>query len=118
MTKKELNRFEKLMLNRKQQIQNNLEDRANNAKGLIEDDASDEGDLAFLSADNFTGNAIAQQQIGELEEIVYALGKVNDSTYGVCEMCEEDIGTQRLEVKPFAKYCIDCREIVENAPKK
>jgi DnaK suppressor protein len=28
-------------------------------------------------------------------------------------MCEEEINPARLEIKPFAKYCIDCREIVE-----
>ena len=28
-------------------------------------------------------------------------------------MCEEPINPERLKIKPFAKYCIDCREIIE-----
>jgi DnaK suppressor protein len=117
MTKEELNKFEGLLIDRKAQIEKNLEDRAQNAKNLIEDEANDEGDLAFVSTDNFTGNAIAQQQTQELGEIVYAISKIKDGSYGTCEMCEDPIGNERLEVKPFAKYCIDCREIIENSPK-
>ena len=28
-------------------------------------------------------------------------------------MCEEKIQEERLKIKPFAKYCIMCREIIE-----
>jgi len=30
-------------------------------------------------------------------------------------MCEEEIGEQRLKVKPQARYCIVCREIAEKS---
>ena len=49
----------------------------------------------------------------ELAEIEAALGKIKAKQYGICEMCEDDIGFQRLKVKPHAKYCIVCRPIVE-----
>ena len=55
--------------------------------------------------------------MAELEEILVALNKIEKHQYGICEMCEDEIPETRLEVKPFAKYCIDCREIVENSPK-
>jgi DnaK suppressor protein len=58
-------------------------------------------------------NAIGSQQQVELMEIETALAKINNGQYGICEMCEEEIGFQRLKVKPHAKYCIDCREIAE-----
>ena len=28
-------------------------------------------------------------------------------------MCEDEIDIERLKVKPNAKYCITCREIIE-----
>ena len=49
----------------------------------------------------------------ELQEIETALAKIKVKQYGICEMCEDDIGFQRLKVKPHAKYCIVCRPIVE-----
>ena len=60
-------------------------------------------------------SAIVQQQEQELREINVTLGKISNGDYGTCEMCEDDIGFQRLKVKPHAIYCIDCREIVEKS---
>lgn len=74
---------------------------------------NDEGDYASISNNNMVETAIGNQQELELAEIEIALMKINDNLYGICEMCEEDIGFQRLKVKPHAKYCIDCREIAE-----
>ena len=58
-------------------------------------------------------DAILVQQKRELKNIQVALEKIKDQTYGICEMCEEEIAVERLEVKPFAKYCMDCRLIYE-----
>jgi len=33
-------------------------------------------------------------------------------------LCEEPINPERLKIKPFAKYCIDCREFLEKEAKK
>jgi len=60
-------------------------------------------------------SAIVQQQEQELREINVTLGKISTGDYGICEMCEDPIGFQRLKVKPHAIYCIDCREIVEKS---
>ena len=62
-------------------------------------------------------SAIILQQSQELQEIEVTLGKISNGDYGICEMCEDDIGFQRLKVKPHAIYCIDCREIVEKSNK-
>jgi len=62
--------------------------------------------------------AISSQQSRELAEIDFSLSKIENGGYGICEMCEEDISFQRLKVKPHAKYCIVCREIIEKSAKK
>ena len=76
----------------------------------------DEGDFASVSTDNMINEEILSSQQRELEEIDEALAKIRQGTYGICEMCEEPIGMQRLKVKPFAKYCITCRQIAEKSP--
>jgi DnaK suppressor protein len=60
-------------------------------------------------------SAIVMQQEQVLREINVTLGKISNGDYGICEMCEDPIGFQRLKVKPHAIYCIDCREIVEKS---
>jgi len=102
---------------RREQILKNIQ---GSSKELVElhksHDVMDEGDIAAVSADNLINEEIMASQQKELAEIDEALGKIMRGVYGVCEMCEEPIGMQRLKVKPFAKYCITCRKIAENSP--
>ena len=73
----------------------------------------DEADEAFVNSDSMIRSVITAQQLKELEEVNRALIKIENGTYGICEMCEEDIAIERLKVKPHARYCIICRGIVE-----
>lgn len=51
----------------------------------------------------------------ELEDIQRALRKIEQSTYGVCEECGKPIADERLEAKPWARYCIVHQEQMERA---
>ena len=109
----ELHYFEEILLTRKAQIIKNITGVESEMKQLRELELNDEGDYASVSNDNMVENAIGSQQMAELQEIEVALGKIKSKQYGICEMCEDEIGFQRLKVKPHAKYCIVCRPIVE-----
>jgi len=74
---------------------------------------TDEGDYSVLNNDTSIEDTLIVKQIQELKEIEEALDKISEGTYGICEMCEEPIDIDRLKVKPFAKFCISCREIRE-----
>lgn len=54
----------------------------------------------------------------EMKEISASLAKFNDGIYGICEMCEDEIGIERLQAKPHARFCINCREIYEKSEKQ
>lgn len=43
-----------------------------------------------------------------LTEIRQAIGRIEDKTYGICEVCLGHIEMHRLEVQPVAKVCLDC----------
>ena len=113
MRNSELEFFVDMLETRKTQIKKNIVGVENELRQLNSLELNDEGDHASVSNDNLREVAIGQQQELELLEIEVALGKIQDKIFGICEMCEEDISIQRLKVKPHAKYCIDCREIVE-----
>jgi DnaK suppressor protein len=42
-----------------------------------------------------------------LAEVIRAQAKLDDGSYGTCDACGRDIGTGRLEAKPWATHCID-----------
>ncbi len=48
-----------------------------------------------------------------LKEIEGALGRIAADDYGTCFACEEKIPAKRLQAVPWARYCIDCQELVE-----
>lgn len=118
MRKNDLEFFKALLKERKIQINKNIIDASNEIAGLRGSGVSDEFDIASVNADQLIEQSINAQQRQELIEIDLALSKIFNKTYGVCEMCEEDIGLARLKVKPHARYCIVCREIVEKTSKK
>ena len=115
MQTSELNYFKDILLSRKEQIEKNINGVSTELTELNNSDLNDEGDHASANNNSMVESAIIEQQKKELSEIEKALSKITNGGYGVCEMCEDDIGFQRLKVKPHAVYCIDCREIVEKS---
>jgi len=113
LTKEEMKMFEQELLARKEQILNNLNDSSKKLEMMRNQDPKDEGDFAILSLQTDIDSRILESQKEELKEIEVALDKIKKGTYGICEMCEEPIGIERLKVKNFARFCIACRAINE-----
>lgn len=74
---------------------------------------SDEADLGSVMSMAKVDENIFSANNKELFEIRNALKKIKQNEYGICEMCGEEINVERLEVKPFARFCIKCRAIFE-----
>ncbi len=115
MQNSESNYFKEILESRKEQISKNIIGVNDELDQLSSLELNDEGDHASVNNNSMVESAIVQQQEQELREINVTLGKIANGDYGTCEMCEDDIGFQRLKVKPHAIYCIDCREIVEKS---
>jgi DnaK suppressor protein len=53
-------------------------------------------------------NRALSGQLGEnLAEVERALAKMDEGTYGQCEVCGKDIAEPRLEAMPATRFCID-----------
>ena len=71
------------------------------------------GDRPALSPDDEMGFAVTERRASMLAQIDFALKKMEDGTYGRCEMCEEEIGFARLRAHPFAVRCTRCQDAWE-----
>ncbi len=49
-------------------------------------------------------------------EVQAAIKRLDDGTYGKCEMCGRDISAARLDAIPYARYCIKCADKAPRAP--
>ena len=52
-----------------------------------------------------------------LRKIEKSLKRIADDEYGYCEACGIDIGIRRLEARPTAELCIDCKQLQEKKEK-
>lgn len=48
-----------------------------------------------------------------LRKIDETLNRINDRDYGYCDDCGAEIGIRRLEARPTAAQCIECKTIAE-----
>src|SRR5581483_7806893 len=48
-----------------------------------------------------------------IKKIDEALGRIETSDYGYCDVCGVEIGLERLEARPTAELCIDCKTLDE-----
>jgi DnaK suppressor protein len=48
-----------------------------------------------------------------IKKIEEAIAKIDSNDYGYCETCGVEIGVQRLEARPTATLCIDCKTLDE-----
>jgi len=110
---KEIEFFKTALEAKKMKIETNLSTTSTEMNSMTKNELKDEGDHAAMSLETAVDNAILGQQSKELGEIELALDRINNKTYGVCDMCGDEINIERLKVKIFARYCITCREVVE-----
>ncbi|VEI44462.1 dosage-dependent DnaK suppressor protein [Actinobacillus equuli] len=48
-----------------------------------------------------------------LKKIEQTLNSIAEDEYGYCETCGVEIGLRRLEARPTADMCIDCKTLAE-----
>ncbi len=48
-----------------------------------------------------------------LRKIAEALERIENGSFGICEVCGEDIGLGRLEARPVTTCCIACKTRME-----
>lgn len=70
----------------------------------------DEGfaDSGQVTAERGEVDALATSLLETLREVDDALAKFEAGTYGKCESCGEQVGENRLEAMPSARFCMTC----------
>jgi len=111
LNKKELKKFQELLEEkRKAVLERAREMLAVENMALDTNDLPDEMDLAsseYLQSFEFRLRGREKSLLSKLD---LALKKIDDGTFGICEICEEPIGKKRLEARPETTLCIKCKE--------
>ena len=117
MKAEEVAQFKKLLLSLRERLVGKVDFMQGEALKKSRQDAS--GDLsnvpihmADVGTDNYERDIMIELiQNGEegVRNIDTALEKIEEGTFGVCELCAKKINKERLKAVPYAKLCIDCQ---------
>ncbi len=64
-------------------------------------------DVATETFDREMASTLEENSARVLTDIEAALARIDDGTFGVCEVCGKPIAEERLEALPWATLCID-----------
>ena len=73
-------------------------------------------DLGDMSANTYHRDVLLnlnETQRRKIRDIDSALERMEKGAYGICLRCEEEIEPRRLQVRPFSRYCVECKTEVE-----
>ncbi len=121
MDKKELEKFRNLLLQKRDQLLQDLGQFKDGEVGANKNDAASENSAySFHMADVGTDNMerekaffFATREGKYLSHIERALERIEAGTYGICPDCNEPIPVERLEAVPTATRCVPCKEKAE-----
>jgi DnaK suppressor protein len=77
----------------------------------------DPTDRASMESDRNFELRIRDRERKLINKIRKALEKVEDGSFGSCEVCGEPIDFKRLEARPVTTHCIDCKKSEEEEEK-
>ncbi len=95
-----------------EQIQVHVDEALSSRKDSAGERAGMATHMADLGSDNFRHDfelGLLTDEVDVLEMIDEALQRIEDSEYGVCLDCGAIIPRERLEAKPYARYCTKCK---------
>jgi len=108
------------LLQIRERLQHMLADKRNDidreVHGASERDLAhinDSSDMASDAAEGELALRIAETETVAASEIERAIEKIDNGTYGSCEMCNKVIGADRLHFLPYVTLCIKCQELAE-----
>ncbi len=77
----------------------------------------DVSDQASAEAEQRFSMRILEREQRLVKKIDEALARMDQSIYGICERCEEEIPYPRLKARPVTTLCIDCKTLEEQEEK-
>ena len=112
MNKKQLDHFRKILNDWKSELSHDIDRTVHTMQDEVtmfadpNDRASQESDMAL----ELRNRDRERKLIKKIEE---TLDKISAHEYGYCESCGVEIGLKRLEARPTATLCIDCKTLDE-----
>lgn len=75
-----------------------------------------QGDIGTETFEREKDLSILESVQAALEDVDAAMHRLDEGTYGMCEVCHEPIADDRLEAVPAARFCLEHQAAMERTP--
>ena len=113
MRKQDKERYKKKLIAKKTEITETLNEVLTQTKEVEPDVVQDAGDKAETSYTKEFLLTLSNTEREQLNKIDDALDRIEECTYGTCQMCQKQINKKRLNAIPWARHCIQCQQKAE-----
>ncbi len=115
MNDTQLEFFRERLLKQKNDIIDSLKETSENLQN--QEREADDNDRASLEEERWLELRIRDREAKLLGKIDEALGRIEDGSYGYCEDTGDEIGIERILVRPTATLSIDAKQRRESIEK-
>jgi len=112
MNSKQLKHFEDILHAWKKQLMDDADRTINNMKDEVAN-YPDPVDRASQEEEFSLELRTRDRERKLLKKIDETLDQIKENNYGYCDVCGAEIGIRRLEARPTATQCIECKTIAE-----
>ena len=112
MSDQQIEHFTKILLNWKQELMEEVDRTVNH----MQDEAAnfpDPADRASQEEEFSLELRTRDRERKLIKKINQTLARIEEDDYGFCDSCGVEIGIRRLEARPTATLCIDCKTLAE-----
>ena len=116
MSVMDTDRFREALLEERRRVEAAIQNLHDENPGSLAEDAGEEtaydnhlADTATETYDRELDYTLEENSEHVLADIHAALKRIEEGTYGICTNCGKPIAVERLEARPWATLCIDCK---------
>ncbi len=105
--------IKKQLLKERQELLQDVSNSYETCRELGQDGVPDIGDMSSAAYSRDVLFNVSETQRQRIHDIDVALEQIGKGEYGICMSCGEEISPRRMEVRPFSRYCIECKTDIE-----
>jgi len=116
LKKSDVENFKKRLEEMRNHLTKTLQGTTEDVKSAIDESSGYSQHQADEGTDNFNQTIsleLTSKEYGVLRQIDRALEKIEDNTYGVCDLTGDEIPYARLEAVPYATMTVQAQEQLE-----
>jgi DnaK suppressor protein len=113
MNEKDLEIIKQDLIKQRQQLLDEVQAKYAASREIGESNVPDLADVSSNAYNREMLLNLSEAHHRQMQDIDAALARFDSGDYGICAGCGEDISPRRMEVRPFSRYCIECKTDIE-----